>query len=245
MISGALAAAVRWEWIDSNPAAEAKKPRQVAPQPQPPTSDEGSRIITAAWEQDFAWGMLIWLKMVTGARRGELLALRWRDLHIDQGVVEIRRNFTRRNGKAREKDTKTHQMRRISLDPGTVELLAKHRLNCQEQIAALGVAFDESAFVFSYEADHSRPCNPDGVSHRYADMCTRLGIKSHLHTLRHYSATELIRSGVDIRTVAGRLGHGGGGTTTLRVYAAWVAESDKQAANALAARMPKPGRAAH
>ena len=128
VISGALAAATRWEWIDSNPAADAKKPRQAPPQPQPPTSDEASRIITAAWAQDFAWGMLIWLKMVTGARRGELLALRWHDLHLDQGVLEIRRNFTHRNGKAREKDTKTHQMRRISLDPGTVELLATHRL---------------------------------------------------------------------------------------------------------------------
>ncbi|WP_329005716.1 hypothetical protein OHA18_20250 [Kribbella sp. NBC_00709] len=64
-----------------------------------------------------------------GARRGELLALRWHDLHMDQGVVEIRCNFTHRNGKAWEKDTKSHQMRRISLDPGTVELLATHRLN--------------------------------------------------------------------------------------------------------------------
>jgi site-specific recombinase XerD len=79
-----------------------------------------------------------------------------------------------------------------------------------------------------------------GVSHRYARMCADLGITSHLHTLRHYSATELISSGVDIRTVAGRLGHGGGGTTTLRVYAAWVAESDKQAANLLGSRMPRP-----
>jgi site-specific recombinase XerD len=71
-------------------------------------------------------------------------------------------------------------------------------------------------------------------------MSAELGIKSHLHTLRHYSATELISSGVDVRTVAGRLGHGGGGTTTLRVYAAWVAESDKQAASILANKMTRP-----
>ena len=130
-------------------------------------------------------------------------------------------------------------MRRISLDQGTVELLATHRLSCEERMAALDLAFAESAFVFSYEPDHSRPCNPYGISHRYADMCARLGIKSHLHTLGHYSATELISSGVDIRTVAGRLGHGGG-TTTLRVYAAWVAESDRRAANLLAGRVRKP-----
>lgn len=244
VISGALASAVRWDWIDSNPAAEARKPKQAPPQPQPPTSDEGSRIIEAAWEQDPAWGVLIWLKMVTGARRGELLALRWNDVHLESGVLEIRRNFTRRNGKAREKDTKTHQMRRISLDPDTLELLAEHRRSCQERFDQLGVRFKESAFVFSYEPDNSKPCNPDGISHRYAKMCADLGIKSHLHTLRHYSATELITSGVDIRTVAGRLGHGGGGTTTLRVYAAWVAASDQQAAQLLASRMRKPGKRA-
>ncbi|MFI6160756.1 GntR family transcriptional regulator [Micromonospora haikouensis] len=59
-----------------------------------------------------------------------------------------------------------------------------------------------------------------------------------MHALRHYSATELINAGVDVRTVAGRLGHGGGGTTTLRVYAAWLSESDQRAAGTLAARMP-------
>jgi DNA-binding transcriptional regulator YhcF (GntR family) len=47
-----------------------------------------------------------------------------------------------------------------------------------------------------------------------------------------------IAAGVDVRTVAGRLGHGGGGTTTLRVYAAWVAEADLRAAAGLAARLP-------
>jgi hypothetical protein len=59
-----------------------------------------------------------------------------------------------------------------------------------------------------------------------------------LHQLRHYSATELIAAGVDVRTVAGRLGHGGGGSTTLRVYSAWIAEVDQRAAGTLAGRMP-------
>jgi integrase len=53
-------------------------------------------------------------------------------------------------------------------------------------------------------------------------MAADLGIDTHLHALRHYSATELLAGGVDLRTVAGRLGHGGGGATTLKVYAAWV-----------------------
>ena len=86
------------------------------------------------------------------------------------------------------------------------------------------------------------PYSPHGVSSRYKDMADRLGIDTHIHALRHYSATELLSAGIDLRTVAGRLGHGGGGATTLRVYAAWVAASDRKAAEILGSRMPKCAR---
>lgn len=74
---------------------------------------------------------------------------------------------------------------------------------------------------------------------RYGNLAKRLNIDTYIHALRHYSATELLTARVDLRTVAGRLDHGGGGATTLRVYAAWVAVSDHKAAEILAARMPK------
>jgi integrase len=73
-------------------------------------------------------------------------------------------------------------------------------------------------------------------------MAKRLGIRTTLHRLRHYSATELIAAGVDVRTIAGRLGRGGGGTTTLRVYAAFVNDADQRAAAALARRLVCPWR---
>jgi integrase len=77
------------------------------------------------------------------------------------------------------------------------------------------------------------------VTQRYDRMVSRLGVKTTLHKLRHYSATELIANGVDPRTVAGRLGHGGGGTTTLKTYSAWVSEADQRAARDLGAGMPQ------
>jgi integrase len=61
-----------------------------------------------------------------------------------------------------------------------------------------------------------------------------------IHALRHYSATELLAAGVDLRTVAGRLGHGSGGVTTLRTYAAWVEQADRRAAETIAQIIPKP-----
>jgi integrase len=69
-------------------------------------------------------------------------------------------------------------------------------------------------------------------------MAIRLRLRStRLHALRHYSATELLAAGVDLRTVAGRLGHGDG-ITTLRTYAAWVAAADRRAAEQMAEIMP-------
>ena len=76
------------------------------------------------------------------------------------------------------------------------------------------------------------------MSQRFGALADRLDITTTLHKLRHYSATELIAAGVDPRTVAGRLGHGGGGTTPLRFYSAWVSESDQRAASTLRTRMP-------
>jgi integrase len=230
IISGSLSLAVRWEWIASNPAAIAEKPKQPPPEPEPPTAEQAARITEAAWGVDLDWGTLVWLAMVTGARRGELASLRWRDIRWDIGVVVLRK-------------TKTHRSRRPSLDPLSMEILAAQYQRYLAQIEQLGVEPDETAFVFSYEADHSRPCSVDGLTHKYKRLCRSLGIDSHLHAVRHYSATELISAGVDVRTVAGRLGHGSGGATTLRVYAAWVAESDKRAASILAGRLPRPGHA--
>ncbi len=235
-IRGVFTAAERWGWINRNPAEIARKPRQPAPEPQPPTVEQAARIIEAAWGEDVSWGTLVWLVMVTGVRRAELLAMRWNRIDLAAAKMNVRRNWV--NGQ--EKDTKTHQMRRISLDPATVEVLAEHRARYEHDMEQLGEQPKEDAFLFSYRPLRDRPADPSGVTHRYDRMCTKLGIDSHLHALRHYSATELLTAGVDLRTVAGRLGHAGGGATTLKVYAAWVGESDRRAAEILGGRMLRP-----
>jgi integrase len=243
VLSSALAAAVRWEWIRSNPADNAKKPKQRRPQPEPPTADDAARIVAAAWAQDEDWGALVWLVMVTGLRRAELLALRWSDVDFDTGMLAVRRNFVRSGNRRIEKDTKTHQMRRLALDPETVLMLADHRARYEQQVVAVGAEPSSQGFLFSYQPLRDIPADPSAVTHRYRRTCAELGIDSHLHALRHYSATELLTAGVDLRTVAGRLGHGGGGATTLRVYAAWVGEADRRASEILGGRMKRPGRA--
>jgi integrase len=238
VLNGAFARAVRWRWIGTNPVQQAEAPPQPAPDPNPPSPTQAARIVGEAW-RDPDWGMLVWLAMTTGARRGELCALRWDRIDFATGVLDIRTAIAQINTRTWEKDTKTHQRRRIVLDVQTLALLRAYLQHCALGAASLGIELSQESFVFSAAPDGSTWLKPDTVTQRYSRMCERLGWDMHIHQLRHYSATELIAAGVDIRTVAGRLGHGGGGTTTLRVYSAWVAEADQRAASSLAARLPE------
>ena len=237
ILSGTLDAAVRWDWISSNPARVARKPKPKRPEPDPPTSAEAARLSEEAFRMDEDWGTLVWLAMTTGMRRGELAGLRFARLDLDDEVLDLRRNWVR----GQEKDTKTHQNRRIALDSETVVLLKEHVDRVRQRVQDVGCEFTDDLFVFSGRKtpNHTEPYSPNAMTQRYKDMAARLDIDTHLHALRHYSATELLTAGIDLPTVSGRLGHGGGGATTLRVYAAWVAASDRKAAEILGSRMPK------
>jgi integrase len=238
ILSGAFRQAVRWKWVSVNPMPTAQPPAAPTPNPTPPSAAEAARLIEEAF-RDHPWGVFVWLAMTTGARRGELCALRWSKLDLINGTIVIDSSVAQNSSKKWLKDTKTHQQRRLAVDAGTVALLRGHKEECEAQAALVGARLTTDAFVFSLAPDHSEFLVPDSVSQRYSKLAARLGIATHLHNLRHYSATELIAAGVDIRTVAGRLGHGGGGTTTLRVYTAFVSESDQRAAQTLFSRLPE------
>ncbi|MDQ4115986.1 MAG: site-specific integrase, partial [Actinomycetota bacterium] len=237
ILSGALKRAVRWGWIARNPIENAEAPPQATPSPCPPTAQEAARILEEA-SKDPDWAVLVWLTMVTGFRRGELCGLRWEDVDLEGGTLSIGRSIAQLDSRTWEKDTKTHHRRRIALDDESLAALREHRRRCGTIARLAGIELEESAFVFSSRPDGATHLVPRSVSQRYSRMARRVGLRTTIHKLRHYSATELISAGVDVRTVAGRLGHGGGGTTTLRVYAAWVSEADQRAARSLSARMP-------
>ena len=81
---------VRWHWVGTNPVLMIDPPAAKTPDPQPPSPEEAARIVDAAWE-DPDWGTFVWLTMTTGARRGELCALRWSNVDLDRGVITLRR----------------------------------------------------------------------------------------------------------------------------------------------------------
>jgi integrase len=84
ILSGAYKRAVRWKWVTVNPLQQAEPPAAPVPNPHPPSASEAARIVNAAWN-DPDWGTLIWSAMTTGARRGELCALRWSGIDLNPG----------------------------------------------------------------------------------------------------------------------------------------------------------------
>jgi integrase len=243
-LSGALQRAITWKYISVNPADRANKPSQPRPEPRPPTAREAVQLVNAAFAQDADWGTFVWSKATLGARRGEMCALQVEHLELDEPgseIINICQSVYRSNGKIAVKGTKTHQHRRIVPDPETSAALRERLARMRRTAAELGIELSPKAFVFSTAPDGLEPPKLDTMTQRYKRMASRLGINTTLKNLRHFNATELISEGVDPRTVAGRLGHGGGGATTLRVYTAWSAEADQRAAARIAVRMlPRP-----
>lgn len=183
--------------------------------------------------------------MVTGCRRGELCGLQWRDVDSDSRVLSVAFSEQELGRRRRCKDIKTHQKRRISFYRDTEQVLLALRNLAVERCTALGLELDETAYLFSYQLDGAESWKPSTCSQRYGRTARRLKLTStRLHSLRQYSATELIGAGVDLRTVAGRLGHGSGGATTLRVYSAWNPGADERAATVISKQLPRPGRTA-
>ena len=186
--------------------AAAPAPRKT--KPDPPSAAEAAALLNDAWT-DPEWGLMLWLTMVTGCRRGELCALHWHHLDVERSSLWVSRSTSQPKSGIKEKDTKNEGERRVGLDAQTMELLAEHRRRMSTQLASLGSDLTADAFIFSGAPDCSAPLHPRSVTQRYRRMAIRLKLRStRLHSLRHYSATELLAAGVDLRTVAGRLGHG-------------------------------------
>jgi integrase len=241
VLSSALNQAMRWGWIGENVADRATPPPTRRPRLEPPDPATVIRLIEVAKQSRFPeLGLFFHVAAVTGARRGELIALRWSSIDsrnlqvlIDRAVVQVGRQVI-------EKDTKTHQARRLAIDAGTAALLQEHRIEAERRAGLARVELDDGSFVFSDDPDGLRPWKPDRVTTAFGRFCHQEGVTGvRFHDLRHFAATRLLSSGVDVRTVSGRLGHATA-STTLGVYAHFLQSADQAAADVLGDLLVRP-----
>ena len=229
-IRAALSQAVRWGEVDRNVALLATVPSiEVTPSTAPSPSDV-SQIVSRA-EQRYGRPMAAYfaLAAVTGARRGEILGLRRNDVDLDNQLVTIRRSVISTTAEgAVVKGTKTGKVRRVALDNLGVQIV-------KAQLAELDAAVDAGfelvgdPYLFPGDPTGATTWFPDWPTTAFRRVCNDLGMTWHLHQLRHFSATQLIGAGVDVRTVSGRLGHADP-AITLRVYSHVIEAKDRDAA---------------
>jgi integrase len=235
LIHAVLARAIKWGLVPANPADRSTPPRMERSTVAAPDTEDVKRLVAAARaEEEDTLATAIVLAAVTGARRGELCALRWSDVDPVRNTLTISRSLTVIAKEWAEGPTKTHQRRDIALDPGTAAVLTARREAQEDYARRVGTELVADPFILSRHADGSEPCLPSGLSHQYVHLARRLGVKTHWHELRHYAATIAIASGIDPRTVAGRLGHADA-SVTLRIYSHVLEAKDKEMASTLGA----------
>jgi integrase len=175
------------------------------------------------------------LAAYTGARRGELLNLRWHDIDLDHGEVRIIGSAAVIAGQRIEGTTKSGRSRTVSIDPGTVQVLRDHRKRQAEERLKVGPEWcGTDDYVFS--TAWGKPIHPDTVSSLIVTHNDRQGEPlphARLHDLRHVHATTLLLAGVPVHVVAARLGHADP-SITLRVYAYVISDQLTEATDIFA-----------
>jgi integrase len=209
-----------------NPAARSKRPKTGMVEPtQIWTTGQLNRFLeTARSHRLYAFYRLA---AYTGARRGELLYLRWQAVDLDAAEITLGGSTAVVHRQRIEGTTKGGRSRTISIDSETVTVLREHHRQQAEERRTAGTAWNDSeGRVFTTR--WGEPLYPDTVSALMGKLITGHNKsapspasplpRARLHDLRHLHATTLLLAGVPVHVVAARLGHADP-AVTLRVYA--------------------------
>jgi len=243
LIGAALHQAERWDLVERNVSKRASPPPVRTVEVTAPSPEEVLAIIEQAEQVDPSLARMLLVAALTGARRGELCAIRWFDLDWETSTLTIARSvYEVVGGGWAEKSTKSHQARHIGLDNLAVETFHQQREWVDALATQLDVTVLGDGFVWSPSPVGAEPYRPDVLTRFASRTAKKAGVKTHLHALRHFSATQGIAGGTDVVTMAGRLGHRDP-SITLRVYSHALAQRDQEAAKVIgdSLRRPKTG----
>jgi integrase len=179
----------------------------------------------------------------SGLRRGELLALRWQDVDLDDRVLRVRRTLNQVDGELTFGKPKSKRSRRdVGLDDETASLLRLHRKEQHELRLLVGSGWRNHDLVFA--SPTGEPWKPDSITRAFARLVESSGLpRLSFHGLRHVHASMLIASGTNARVVSERLGHSSV-SFTLSVYVQALDGQQHDAAERVAALIAAPSKRA-
>lgn len=221
--------AVKYGEMDKNYFDDVEKPRKVHIDNFTTGVYSGDEIVSLIFELDrlsLVWKVFFILAIDTGARRGELLALKWSDIDLRTMRILFCRSVYKSPSGLQTKEPKGKRGREIYISVSSAELLHLLMINQKEKCLNQGFSWYDNYFIFSPGVGTS-PYNPCTATRTWTRFLKRVRLpRKRLHDLRHTSATLLLSRGIDVRTVCARLGHASLNTTMLYLHAL----SDKDAA---------------
>ncbi len=254
ILSSMLQQAVYWQIIPSNPCERVKPPAKKdlgKGKLKHFTEEQAIRFLEAVQGEETKYQLLAYIGIFGGSRKGEMLGLTWDDVDLEKGMLNIDKAGTYTPEKGLFiKDTKNHGSTRcISLPDNVLALLKQHKREQAEQRMKLGELWQNNNLVFTqWNGMQMHTSTPRQWMNRFISKYNDGVTKSDtitdkekeamklpaipFHGLRHTSATLLIASNTDIRTVSARLGHAQT-STTMNIYSHALQNSDRKAADTL------------
>ena len=234
LISTVLDQAVKEGLIPFNVAGRATLPKVERKEVNYFQPEQIAAIREALEHEPLKWKVLVHLFLITGARRGEVLGLKWDKIDFEGKRIYICNSvlYSADIG-IYESTPKTERSKRyISLPVETMQLLRQYRAWQNQERLRLGGYYQDKGFVFSQ--DTGEPMHPDSVTDYLKKFSKRYGLP-HInpHAFRHTMASMLYFNGVDSVSISRRLGHAQV-STTANIYAHVMEEADKKNADILA-----------
>jgi integrase len=229
ILSSALARAVDQQLIARNPCDTFRKrlPRVERSEMTVLTTEQSQRLLGAILHSRVYWPVLI--ALATGMRRGEIVALRWRNVDIDRGNLRVVESLEQTKAGLRFKAPKNDHARAVTLPAFLVEELRRLRMEQAEELLRIGVRQTGTTLLCA-RAD-GEPMPPRSLTHEFAKFAGRVeGVpRVRFHDLRHSHATMLLLTGVHPKVAQERLGHSSI-SVTLDLYSHVTATMQEDAA---------------
>jgi integrase len=210
VLSQAMKQAVKWQLLAQNPCDAVSPPRVERRQMIVLDADGTAAVIEAARSK--ALFMPILLGALCGLRRGELAALRWRNIDVEAGQISVVASLEQTNSGVRLKPPKSGRARTVALPSLAIEELRRHRLKQAEELLRVGTRQSEETHVCLQP--NYQPWAPRNLSSAFIKFIKASGLRRvRLHDLRHSHATHLLMANVHPKIVQERLGHANIATT--------------------------------
>ena len=236
ILSKSLDDAIRMGLIAVNACKGVSAPRPVRRDIPSIALEDVTKLVSVL--KNSSYYLFYYTLLLTGLRRSELLALKWKDLDLNLACMYVAHSLHRLDdGSIIIKEPKTSRSRRpVDLPPSLAILLRQYRVEREAEHIIMGKALAEDDFVFSHM--DGTPLNPNTLSHTFSKITARAGLPHlRLHDLRHLHATMLLKAGTHPRIVQERLGHSSI-ATTLDIYSHTVPGLQKAAAERLDTMLP-------